>query len=60
MKILDILKCTRCFEGWPFVINDMALNNELIDVKPINLPDLESSVVENEDWYTFAGFFPAG
>lgn len=30
-----------CFEDWQQVLNDLALNNELIDVKIINLPHLD-------------------
>lgn len=38
----------------------MALRNELTDVRVINMPNLEAPHVENEMWYTFAGFFKPG
>ena len=31
-----------CFEGWQQILNDLALNNELTDVKIINLPMLDN------------------
>lgn len=58
--ILEALKIKDCFCGWKHVINDMALNNELADVRAINIPNLKSKVVERQDWYTFADFLPSG
>lgn len=38
----------------------MCLQNELIDVKPVNLPNLKNTKVEDQEWFVFAGFFPPG
>ncbi len=38
----------------------MALNNELYDLKVINLPNLVDQKNNSQNWYTFAGFFNAG
>ena len=51
---------TDKFKGWPFVMNDMCLANELTDVKPVNLPNFYNTRLESQDWYAFAGFFPPG
>lgn len=58
--MLEALKIDQCFHGWKHVINDMALNNELADVRAINIPNLKSNIVERQDWYTFADFLPPG
>lgn len=50
----------RKFNGWAHVVNDMALRNELTDVRVINRPDLSAYNVEAEHWYTFAGFIKPG
>lgn len=38
----------------------MVNNNELNDVKTLNLPDLSSYNIEKLDYFVFAGFFPPG
>lgn len=35
-----------CFEGWEYAINDLTLNNELTDMKIINIPDLGDSLIK--------------
>ena len=46
--------------GWEQIINDMALNNELYDLKVINIPTLTDRNLKDQNWFTFAGFFSAG
>ena len=58
--MLQNLKIDQCFQGWKHVINDMALNNELADVRTINVPNLKSQKVETQDWFTFADFLTPG
>ncbi len=58
--MLETLEIDRCFKGWKHIINDMALNNELADVRSINVPNLKSNIVEDQDWFTFADFLPPG
>lgn len=48
------------FYGWAHVYRDLLLRNELTDVRAINRPDLSSPFVEQQEWYTFAGFFKPG
>jgi hypothetical protein len=39
-NILEALQIDKCFCGWKHIINDMTLNNELADVRAINIPNL--------------------
>jgi len=34
------MEIRECMNGWKHIINDLALNNELTDVRVVNLPDL--------------------
>lgn len=36
----------QCLEGWSHIMCDMTLNNELTDVRGVNVPTLESDIVE--------------
>ena len=47
-------------DGWKHLINDICLNNELTDVKNINIPNLLSEKIDQQEWYTFAEFLPPG
>ena len=40
MEYLELIDTKLCMDGWEQIINDMALNNELYDLKVINLPNL--------------------
>lgn len=48
------------FAGWSHVLSDMALHNELTDVRAINRPDVAAYNVEAKEWFTFAAFLPPG
>ena len=41
-------------------MNDMALNNELTDIKIINFPNLASHNINNQEFFTFAEFLKPG
>jgi len=58
--MLKILKIEKCFQGWQFIMNDMALNNELTDIKIINFPNLASHNINNQDFFMFAEFLKPG
>jgi hypothetical protein len=38
----------------------MALNNEIYETCAINMPKLSAYNLENQEWFTFAGFYPPG
>lgn len=59
-ELLDHLRIKNKFSGWSHVLNDMALHNELTDVRAINRPEVSAYNVEVKDWFTFAGFFTPG
>ena len=42
LEILKMLNITKSFIGWQYIMNDMALNNELTDIKIINFPNMAS------------------
>ena len=46
--------------GWKHILFDLVFNNELTDIKAINLPDITSQNIDQQDWFTFSGYFPAG
>ena len=41
-------------------MNDMALNNELTDIKIINFPNLASHYINNQEFFMFAEFLRPG
>ena len=45
-------------QGWEHLIKDKCKNNELMDIKSINLPDLEEDL--GQDIYIFATFAKPG
>jgi hypothetical protein len=34
------MKINKAFLGWEQIVNDMNLNNELTDIRTINIPNL--------------------
>lgn len=59
-EVIKQLGLDTCFLGWQSIINDMVNNNELTDVKAINLPDLSGYNVDRLDFFVFAGYLPPG
>ena len=57
--LLDALGINEKLEGWEKLIKNKTLNNELMDVKNINLPDFSKQVM-GRDCYVFAGFLKPG
>lgn len=45
-EVLRRLDIDKSLKGWPMVINDMCLQNELTDSKSVNMPNLKSSYIE--------------
>lgn len=41
-EILEQMDVLKVFGGWQHIINDIALNNELTDVRPLNFPELNA------------------
>lgn len=44
--MLKELGVANRLDGWKHVINDICLNNELTDVKNINIPNLVSEKID--------------
>ena len=59
-EIFEHLRMENKFAGWSHVLNDMALHNELTDVRTINRPEVSAYNVEKREWFTFSGFFTPG
>ena len=57
--LLDSLNISSKLIGWQNIIKDKCLNNELMDVKSINMPDFSKDLTHN-DIYIFAGFQKPG
>ena len=46
---IEYLKQTKIdsfFEGWHHAINDITLNNELTDIKIVNIPRLNDPILQ--------------
>lgn len=59
-ELLEQMEMRESMDGWRHVLSDLALNNELADMRVINLPDLNEQNIEKQDWFTFGGFVAAG
>jgi len=57
--LLAQLGINEKLEGWEKLMKNKCLNNELMDVKNINLPDF-SKDLKDKDYYVFAGFLKPG
>lgn len=57
---LEKVQAERFLRGWPRILEDLAGDNQLTDVRAFNFPNLKVTTVEKQDWFTFAGFLPAG
>ena len=57
--LLRQLNINEKMEGWEKLIQDNCLNNELFDVKNINLPDFSNKIRE-KDVYMYAATLKPG
>ena len=58
-NLLNSLDITKKFEGWEDLLKFICLENELMDVKNINIPDFTKDLT-NSDYYVFAGYLKPG
>ena len=47
-------------QGWENLIKDKCLQNELMDIKSINIPNLKASEDQGLDIYVYAAFLKPG
>ena len=60
--LLQKLGIDKKFKGWEKLLKDMCLNNELMNVKSINIPNFDEfeTKSKNSDYYIFADFLKPG
>ncbi len=59
-ELLKNSKVHLQLHGWKHVLNDVSLNNEVNDIKVINMPDISAYNIEQQEWFTFADYLPSG
>ena len=57
--LLKLLEIDQKFKGWQKVLEQQSTQNELYDVKNINVPDFGKDI-ENKDYFVFADFLKPG
>lgn len=59
-EMYEELGISEKLTGWAHIVSDMALHNELLDINPVNPPEVSAYNVEAEHWFTFGGFVKPG
>lgn len=57
---IEKIKAKRYLKDWKRILMDMCKDNQLTDTQCINFPNMNVSTIEDQDWFTFAAFVPAG
>lgn len=58
--LLDDVGVSKKTRGWSHILNDMALHNELTDVRTVNCPELSAYNVEVQEWFSYCAFLTPG
>ena len=54
------LNISEYFDGWEQLMEAKCNNNELMDIKSINMPDFKQEEAKNLDVYVYAGYLKPG